>query len=228
MWKSDRDKRTQENPYRRKLCFNSTGTQHGASACKSKKTCQIFQRKHHTPICDKSGNIMLATKNLVLHPDFVLKVNKVTCRSLLDTCARSSYASATLLNRLKVKPIQKETQNIDMMMISSTRKVEVYDLEISDLSGKFTLNSKVYKVDRNTLLSPPNPKYKEIIEQHQHLRGMNDRDTKLDLPIHMILGARDHLRIKVQEITRVGSPGEPVANLHNSDELLCLQGIRQI
>ena len=46
---------------------------------------------------------------------------------------------------------------------------------------------------------------------------MNDRDTKLDLPIHMILGARDHVRIKVQEITREGSPGEPVANLHNSD-----------
>lgn len=53
------------------------------------------------------------------------------------------YASVTLLSRLKMKLIQKETKIFDMMMTSTMRKLEVYDLEILDLSGKFTLNSQV-------------------------------------------------------------------------------------
>ena len=36
---------------------------------------------------------------------------------------------------------------------------------------------------------------------------------KSDLLIHMVLGASDYLQIKVQEIPRIGSPGEPVAKL---------------
>ena len=36
------------------------------------------------------------------------------CRALLNTDARSSYASVALLDRLKLKPPKKETKNIDM------------------------------------------------------------------------------------------------------------------
>ena len=43
------------------------------------------------------------------------------------------------------REIQKEVKDIDKMMTSATRKLKVYDLEISNLSGKLTLNSKVYK-----------------------------------------------------------------------------------
>ena len=45
-----------------------------------------------------------------------------------------------------------------MMMSSTTRKLEIYDVEISELSEKFKINSAVYKVEKNTLLSLPNPK----------------------------------------------------------------------
>ena len=77
------------------------------------------------------------------------------------------------------------------MMTSATRELDVYDFEISDLSGKFTLNSKVYKVETNTLLSLPNREYKNIMKQYLHLRGINmdHRDEKSDLSIHMLLGA---------------------------------------
>ena len=95
-----------------KLCFNCTGAQL-ALACKSKRTCQMYQRQHHTSIYDKSGNMVLATESLLIHPVVVLKVNSVTCCALLDTGARSYYASAALIKRLKVTPIQKETNNID-------------------------------------------------------------------------------------------------------------------
>ena len=73
----------------KKLCFNCTGTQHCASACKSKRTSQMCQKKHHASICDKSGNVMFATENLVIHTVVVLKVKNVTCHALLDTGAGS-------------------------------------------------------------------------------------------------------------------------------------------
>ena len=42
---------------------------------------------------------------------------------------------------------------------------------------------------------------------------MNDTDPKVELPNHLILGAREYTRIKVQEMPRVGQPGEPIAEL---------------
>ena len=80
-----------------------------------------------------------------------------------------------------------------MMITLTTRKLDVHDVDISDLTEKCVLILKVYKVVRNTFLLLPNPKYKQIIEQHQHLWGtnMNDRNIKPDLPIHMVLGASE-------------------------------------
>ena len=136
----------------KKLCFNCTGSQHRASECKSKRSCQICQRKHHTSICDKSSTMMMATESLVIYPVVVVKVNNIMCRALLDTGAGSSYASAAILDRLNLKPIRNETKSIDMMMSSTTRKLEIYDVEISGPSEKFKINSAVYKVEKNTLL----------------------------------------------------------------------------
>lgn len=98
------------------------------------------------------------------------------------------------------------------------------------MSGKFTLNSNVYKVARNTLLSLQNQKYKEIIEQTQHLRGIykSDHDAKPDLSIYIVLVAGGYARIKLEEMPRVGSPGELVAELTQIGWLLCLRGMRQI
>ena len=119
------------------------------------------------------------------------------------------------MSNVTEETIPKETKSTDMMMTWATRKLEVYGLEISDLSGKFTLNSKVFKVEINILFSLSNPKYKEIIKQRQHLQGINKRDcdTKPDLPINMVLGASCYARIKMQEIATGRWPEEPVAEL---------------
>lgn len=108
---------------------------------------------------------MLATENLLTHLAVVLNIKNVTCCALLDTGARSPYASTALLSKLKVKPVQEEIKNIDMMMISTTKKLKVYDLQILHLLGRFKRNSKAYKAEKK-FLSLPNPKYKHIIEQH--------------------------------------------------------------
>ena len=76
---------------------------------------------------------MIVAKSLVIHSVLAVKVINIMCRVLLDTGAGSSYASAALLDRLKLKPIKKETRNIDMMMCSTTKKLEIYDVEILEL-----------------------------------------------------------------------------------------------
>ena len=76
---------------------------------------------------------MIVAKSLVIHSVLVVKVINIMCRVLLDTGAGSSYASAALLDRLKLKPIKKETRNIDMMMCSTTKKLEIYEVEILEL-----------------------------------------------------------------------------------------------
>ena len=96
----------------KKLCFNCAGSEHRASECKSKISRQICQRKHHTSRCDKNSQIMV-TQSLAFHPVVLVKVKNIICRVLLDTSARSYYALAALLNPLKLKPIKKETKNID-------------------------------------------------------------------------------------------------------------------
>ena len=42
---------------------------------------------------------------------------------------------------------------------------------------------------------------------------MDEVDTKPELPVHLILGAREYAWIKMQAKPRVGKPGEPVAEL---------------
>ena len=99
-----------------------------------------------------------------------------------------------------------------MMMHSTVRETNVFEDEIKDLSGSFQFKSEVSKVERETLLSLPNPNYEAVLKQHQHLRNiMNDMDKKIELPIHLVFGASDYTKINVQEMARVGQLGEPVA-----------------
>ena len=52
-------------------------------------------------------------------------------------------------------------------------------------------------------------------KKYAHLSDIiiTDHDTKKDLPVHGILGAGDYTKIKTQERTRVGQPGEPIAEV---------------
>ena len=78
--------------------------------------------------------MMMTVVDLVIHPDVAVKVNNIMCQALFDTGAGSSYTA--LLDRLKLKAIQKETKNIDIMMSSTTKKLELYDVEILEFSKK--------------------------------------------------------------------------------------------
>ena len=88
----------------------------------------------------------------------VPKVNNITCGAV------SSYAASTLLEKLNVQEVRKETNWTEMMMQSIVTKVSLLKLikievEIEDLSGSFQFKSEVSKAERGTVLSLPNPDY---------------------------------------------------------------------
>lgn len=102
-----------------------------------------------------------------------------------------------------------------MMMRASNRDNEIHDVVISSLSGEFQLRTEVTKVDRSTLLSFENPRYKDMVERHDHLKGvtMDDIDEKSELPVHLILGTNKYAQIKTETTPKIRKPGEPIAEL---------------
>ena len=87
-----------------------------------------------------------------MYPTVVVEVEGITCRALLDTGAGSSYASATLIEKLNKKPDHKEYKRIKMMMTSTSQKIEMYEVQISNIKGDFSLPTTLSKVDKGTLL----------------------------------------------------------------------------
>ena len=96
--------------------FNCTGVKYRATESRSKKTWQICKGKHHSSYCKQSNTMMAATEGSVIYPVVVVKVNNITCRTLLDTGAGSSYGSSAPLEKLNIQPLREETKQIEMII----------------------------------------------------------------------------------------------------------------
>jgi len=158
--------------------------------------------------------MMLTTEaQHVAYPVAVVKVNGVKCRALLDTGAGSSYASASLINRLGIPATRVENRRIEMMVHTAIRKIQVYNLKITNLEEDFEMCADVSKVDKDVLLSLDNPRYEAMVNKYRHLSDirLNDMDEKSELPVNLALGTSEYSRIKTATKPRIGSPGEPVA-----------------
>ena len=142
-----------------------------------------------------------------------MNVDGIKRRELLDTGAGSSYISSSLANRLKKNPSRKDYKQIETMLHTATTKVEVYEVEVSNLKGNFKITADVNKANKLQLISLPNPCYQDIIQEFRYLEGVNmdDTDNKANLPIHMILGVSEYTRIKTKHVLRIEAPGEPIA-----------------
>ena len=116
------------------------------------------------------------------------------CRALIDSGAGGSYASAKLISMINKQPCEVKTQQIDMLMVTKTTRIEMYDTEVCSLHESHKIHVKLAKVDKPELLSIKNPGYDKLIREHDHLRGvtMGDRDTEQQLPVHLVLGNREY------------------------------------
>ena len=92
-----------------------------------------------------------------------------------------------------------------MMMHSIVRKINVFEIEIKDLSGSFQFKLEVSKVGRETLLSLQNPNQETVLKQNQHLWNMtmNHMDKKTQLTIQRIFGAKQRKVAKLDKTKEV-------------------------
>ena len=81
-----------------------------------------------------------------------------------------------------------------MMMHTTMRKIQIYNLKISNCEEDFELCTDVSKVEKNVLLSLANLNYEGMIRKFSHLKGikMTETDTKSELPVHLVLGASEY------------------------------------
>ena len=152
------------------------------------------------------------SKGSVTYPVVVVVVCGIRCRALLDSGSGACYASSALIDKIGSRPVRREVKNIEMLMHTMKTKVEIHKLDIVATDGDFQLTKDVSKVEKEVLLTLPNPRYKEMFETYPHLNGVTlaDDDTKSELPIHMILGTGVGSDIKMEVLPRVGKPGEPI------------------
>ena len=112
--------------------------------------------------------MMVATEGSVIYLVVVVEVNNALCRALLDTGAGTSYASSTILGILNLRPIRRKTKRIEMMINSTTRKIDVFEIKINDVSKNFQFKAEVSKAEREKWLLLPNPNYESVLRPHQH------------------------------------------------------------
>ena len=142
----------------------------------------------------------------------IVKVNGNKCRALLDTDSSSAYVLATLIEKLNKKPPRAEYTNVEVMMHTATRNINIYQAEVSDVEGNHSVNFQVSKVDQSVLISLPNPHYQSLYMEYNHLKDItvNHNDTKPLLPVYFVLGASEYAKIKTNAPPNVEQTGEPV------------------
>jgi hypothetical protein len=165
-----------------------------------------MQKKHHISICnmpneDQTLLTMGKTNKEGIFPVVLVKVNRIKCQVLIDSGAGSSYASAKLLDTLKLKPVQTKTRRIGMLMTSRTARLEIYNANVQALDSDYKLDVNLTRVNKNELLFIDSPRYESLVRRFQHLKEakLNDNDAKASLPIHIILGNGEYACIKTKD-----------------------------
>ena len=75
----------------------------------------------------------------------------------------NSYVSSTLVKELNITPKRKEVKTIEMMLYTTTKKVEVFEIQIQDVASNFNFRTEVRKVEKDILINIPNPQYEAMI-----------------------------------------------------------------
>ena len=179
---------------------------HCASTTNHKKTpATEIKRQKEVSLGEKS----------VCYPILIVNTNRIQCTDLVDTGAGSSNASAALINRIGTSLVRRETKQMEMLLRNTLRKIEVRNFTISNQDGFFELNVDIHKVQKDILLSVPDPEYKTLLKSSSHHKGVfiKDNDNKVKLQLHIVLGAFDFSNIKTNMRAKIGKIGEPVTQL---------------
>ena len=104
--------------------------------CRSKNTCQLCGNRHRASNCDwlpgNSQMMMVTGGGSVIYPVVVIVVDGIKCRALLETVTSSWYGSAALVGRLNKQPVCTEHRQIEMILGSTTQKVQSYEVKVAE------------------------------------------------------------------------------------------------
>ena len=154
---------------KKRRCFKCTGRNHLAAECRVRTGCFNCGADHHLYICNKKSGeqqaLLTTAEQGIVYPVVVVKVNGATCRALLDTGAGNSYISSKLIDILNQKSVVREFKRIEMMMCMTTKKINVYKVNIENLKGDFRMGAHVSRVDKESLLTTVNRRCLDIIRK---------------------------------------------------------------
>ena len=144
----------------------------------------------------------------VIHPVVVINMGGYKFRVLLDSAcgASHSYVSSTAIELIRAEVKITSLYQIAMLTGVQTRTMQVYEVFMRSVTGDFTLNVNVTKIEKRELLTLDNPGYSNLVKYYPHLRGvkMEDSDTEARLPVHVIIGADDFAKIRTSDRLRAG------------------------
>ncbi len=77
------------------------------------------------------------------------------------------------------------------------------------MNGSFQMEVQLNKVHKGELLKIENPNYEKLISNYPHLNevNMDDKDTKEQLPVHVVVGAGEYARIRTDSRPLIGREG---------------------
>ena len=71
--------------------------------------------------------LLTTTESEAIYQVVVVKVNDITCRTLLDTGAASWYISSTLVRELRKPPIRTDCKQIETTLHTTNILSDIYD-----------------------------------------------------------------------------------------------------
>ena len=170
----------------KRLCFHCIGAKHRASDCKSRSTRKICKGGHHTSICDKKDRrepgttANLIGDSSVIHTVVVISMRGYKFRALLDSGASHSYVLSTAIELIKATVKSTSLCQLTMLTGIGTRTMQVYEVVMRSVTGDFSLNVNVMKIEKRELLTLDNPRYSDLVKNHPHLRGVKMANSDND------------------------------------------------
>ena len=95
----------------------------------------------------------------MVHPVVVVGVHGIRCSAKMDTKAGSSYAYVALISKMNRNPDQRKYKRIEIMMTWTSQKIETYKVQVFNIRGVLSLPTILSKVEKETLLTIPNPEW---------------------------------------------------------------------
>ena len=141
--------------------YFKSNQKHHSSLCVSKTNCRKTQE---IEIRFKRKDVGFFWEIEDCYPIIIIEANGTLCRALVDAGVGSSYDSAILSSCIGTIPVRWEKRQIEKLLYTTSKKVEMYYPTISKTVSLFHQNWYMQKVKRQRILTVPNLENRTLIQ----------------------------------------------------------------